>query len=214
MKYFKIEENQISGFYDSEIHDITDDMVKISDKEWKELLDKQSTGYSLTCKKGKPFPMKLNLGESWNGKKLISNLIPLKKKLVQDITNYRDSLREASTVNYKGNLQRYRKSDLSDIDYYQGRLEKAQIKSQEIEDALALKEGRDAKKIILTMTWYFYNGTTAEMTIDDFNNLVELTDSPIEELYRKEAILKSMISNIESIEKLKNFNIATIWNTI
>ena len=138
-------------------------------------------------------------------------LNPLKEKLEKEITAYRDSLRETSTVDYNGHLQRYRKSDLSDIDYYQARLEKTQIKAQEAEGVLALKEGREPEKITLTITWYFYDGTTSEMTVDDFDDLVALTDGPIEDLYRKEATLKAIINGLSTVEELENFDIAANW---
>lgn len=192
MKYFKIEDNQICGFYDSEIHEITDGMVEITDEEWKELLEKQSEGYVLTCKDNIPFPQKLGLGEYWNGIEILSDKTPIKEKLLKEITDYRDTLREASTINFNGHAQRYRKSDLSDIDYYQARLQKAQDKAQAAENALAIEEGRSPEEITLTMTWYFYGGTTAALSVDDFDKLLSFTDYSIKELYRKEFILKKI----------------------
>ena len=134
-----------------------------------------------------------------------------KEKLKEKVTAYRDSLRETSTVEYNGHNQRYRKDDLSDIDYYQGRLEKAQKTAQETENSLALEEERDAEEIILTMTWYFYDGTTAEVSIEDFNNIVALTDEPVSELYRKENVLRTQIESLESVEELENFDIESEW---
>jgi hypothetical protein len=214
MKYFKIEDNQICGFYDSEIHDITDVMVEITEEKWKELLEKQSEGYVLTCKDNTPFPQKLGLGESWNGIEILSDLTPIKEKLLKEITDYRDTLRGASTINFNGHAQSYRKSDLSDIDYYQARLQKAQDKAQLVENALAIEEKRTAEKIILTMIWYFYGGTTAALCVSDFDDLIALTDNPIAELYRKEAALKAMVSSMEAIEELKSFDITTMWDIV
>jgi hypothetical protein len=220
MKYYDIKDNRINGFYDLGIHKtilfigekLRDGFYVITDEEHKELLNKQSEGYILTCNlNGSYNPQKLGLGETWDGKKISSDLAPLKEKLEEEITAYRDLLRETSTVDYNGHLQRYRKSDLSDIDYYQGRLEKAQIKGQKAEDKLALEEGREAEKISLTMTWYFYDGTTAEMDVDDFDDLVALTDNPIEELYRKEATLKAIINELATVEELESFDISINW---
>jgi len=139
-------------------------------------------------------------------------LDPLKEKLKEDITSYRDSMRETSTVEYDGHLQRYRKSDIADINYYQSRLEKAQESAQEAEDDLAIEEDREAEEITLTMTWYFYDGTTAEMGVNDFDDLLELTDDPIEELYRKEAILKADVEAFETVEELESYDVATNWD--
>ena len=138
-------------------------------------------------------------------------IIPIKEKLKGEITAYRDSLREVSTVEYDGHNQRYRKDDLSDIDYYQNRLEKAQIKAQALEDKLAIEEEREAEEIRLTIEWYFYDGSTAKLGIDDFDNIVALTDFPILELYRKEKALKNKVENIETLEELENFDIESEW---
>ena len=123
-------------------------------------------------------------------------------------------MRETSTVDYNGHLQRYRKSDLSDIDYYQNRLEKSQIKTQVAENALAIEEDREPEEIKLTMTWYFYDGTTSEMSVEDFDDLVALTDETIEGLYRKEATLKAAIEGLTTVEELENYDIATNWANV
>ncbi|WP_319201961.1 hypothetical protein [uncultured Ilyobacter sp.] len=141
-------------------------------------------------------------------------LNPLKEKLNEEVTTYRNYLRETSTIDYKGNLQRYRKSDLSDIDYYQNRLEKAQINAQKSENKMAIKEKRAPVEITLTMSWYFFGGTTAKLSVSDFDDLMALTDDPIERLYGKEITLKAFINGLNTVEELEKFDVVTMWSKL
>jgi hypothetical protein len=214
MKYFKIQDNVISGFYDSEINEINEDMFELEENEWRLLLEKQSEGYTLTCNDGKPFPQKLSLGQTFIEGVILEDIRPMVSKLKKEITALRDTIREYSTVDYNGHQQRFRKSDLSDIDGYQRRLERKQLVAQGEENALAVIEGRKPNIIILNMKWFFYDGSSCNMTVEDFDFLLDLCDQPVLELYTKEATLKYMIDQMATIEELEKVDIATVWNTI
>jgi hypothetical protein len=138
----------------------------------------------------------------------------MKEELLVSVTDLRDTIREYATVSFDGHLQRYRKLDLSDIDFYQRQLEKAQIKAQASENALAIEEGREAEEIILKMNWNFYDGSKREVTVDDFDSILALTFEPIQELYDKESALKEMITNITDIEELANFDVTMNWAVV
>jgi len=41
MKYYKIENERFVGFYSNDMHEITDDMIEISDEKWSSLLEEK-----------------------------------------------------------------------------------------------------------------------------------------------------------------------------
>ena len=217
MTYYKVddEKNIVQGFYKENLHQITPDMISISEETWQDLLDKQSQGYTLCCNlDGTLNPQLLKLGETWDGEAVLANLEPPKERLNIKVTEKRDLVRETATVDYNGHAQRYRKKDLADLDYYQGRLRDRQNKAQEEEDALAVSEGREPVTIILELDYFFYDGSSTKLKVEDFDDIKLLTDDPTMELYRKEATLKYMVSQLTTTEEVEGFDIEGLWDTI
>lgn len=237
MKYFKIEDNQISGFYDSEIHgqdfiftlsetlgeddevitvkELKEGFYEISNEEHTNLLNLQSQGYALCCKlDGTLAPRKLMLGETWDGIDTTVDLIPLKEKLKKEITNHRDALWETNFVEYEGRKQRYRLKDSTSMSSVRSDLVISQAEAQEEENKNAILEEREPKNIILTEEWYFWEGQPKNMTIKDINDLGELIKPALREMYRREATLKYMVDQIADMGELEKFDIATMWNII
>jgi hypothetical protein len=137
-----------------------------------------------------------------------------KEELKTEITAHRDTLWETNYIEYDGRKQRYRLKDSTSMSSVRSDLIITQAAAQETENQNAILEEREPETIILTEEWYFWDGSSKDMTIQDFTDLSKLIKPALRKMYQNEAALKYSVAQMTTEAELVSFDISSMWNIV